>query len=58
VVAATGGAGSIGCGGGGGGPVAVYGNATASFYTNCTLNVTSGEGGAGGDGFVIIAYQG
>lgn len=58
VVAATGGAGALGCGGGGGGPVAVYGNATASFYTNCTLNITSGAGGAGGDGFVIIAYQG
>lgn len=59
VVTSNGGAGALGCGGGGGGSVAVY-SATGglTYYTNCTLNITSGAGGAGGDGFVIIAYQG
>jgi hypothetical protein len=48
---------AAGAGGGGGGTIyAMF--SSAATYQAATVNISSGAGGAGGDGLIIIAYQG
>ena len=61
-IVATGGAGGAGvansgAGGGGGGDAAIsVSSGTNTHWNSCTLTITSGKGGDGGSGLIVVSY--